>query len=378
MLADLYRRLVPDPWRVENGFSADIAAATERLLTATTDDERSAVLGEWLERYQPCLFGRIAARKGLISYCFLTESDLEGSDLTIRAKIQSARTLWTRLAYEGKRSAFILIAISDTLVNASPDGNLLAFTKQLASLFLLQDVVQDQIYLDEIFLEMPGSSKATWRWNVGINYFGISGDKRWWQDHRIPGGLGFSTNSVGHLVKSGQIAEKMSELQTLLDVADEELVSTKVDSLPKALEWAMRTIHNASDGPSGKATRLLPLPDASSAKTAKCPIALPKFLQDRDYSTYHGGYHTDITIPSEYFIGDAERPSDLPLHRLDFTYLFNPDIENPDFITTATGRRVRGMEDTILPPQKVSRAVSSAESIAAHPRLVEALRGSGE
>src|SRR5580658_2594408 len=154
MLADLYRRLVPDPWRVENGFSADIAAATERLLTATTDDERGVVLGEWLERYQPCLFGRVAARKGLVSCCFLTESDLEGSDLTIRAKIQSARTLWTRLAYEGKRSAFILIAISDTLVNASPDGNLLAFTKQFASLFLLQDVVQDQIYLDEIFLEM--------------------------------------------------------------------------------------------------------------------------------------------------------------------------------------------------------------------------------
>lgn len=175
MLADLYMRLEQDPWRNEYGFTPEVAEATRLLLQSTTDEQRASVLGTWLEKYQPCLFGRVAVRKGLINYCFLTEEDLLSPDLLIRTKIQEARTLWTRLAYEGKRSAFILLAISDRLVNALPDKNLLAFTKQLASLFLLEDVAQDQIYLDEIFLEMPGQSRMTWRWNVGINYFGAAG-----------------------------------------------------------------------------------------------------------------------------------------------------------------------------------------------------------
>ena len=269
----------------------------------------------------------------------------------------------------------VLLAISGTLVSACPDENLLAFTKQLASLFLLQGTVPDEIYLDEIFLEMPGANKATWRWNVGINYFGISGDRRWWQDHRIPGGLGFSTNSVGHLVKSGQIAEKMSELRKLLEISgDDELVATKVTSLPTALEWAMRTIFSASVGPSGKATELLSL--GSEEARPKCPVTLPKFLQDRDYCIYRGHYHTDITIPSEYFRADVLRPASLSSHLLDFTYLFNPDIANPDFVTTATGRRVRGMDAGPSPqPQKVSRAVATAARIAEHPGLVKALNG---
>jgi hypothetical protein len=199
---------------------------------------------------------------------------------------------------------------------------------------------------------------------------------RWWQDHRIPGGLGFSTNSVGHLVKSGQIAEKMSELQQLLEVADDALVATKINSLPTALEWAMRTIHGASDGPSGRATELLPLPSARSSTAPKCPVTLPKFLQDRDYCTYQGAYHTDVTIPSEYFLADVERPTNLLSHRLDFTYLFNSEIENPDFVTTASGRRVRGLDDELPGLQKSARATATTESIADHPRLIDALKES--
>jgi hypothetical protein len=371
MLTDLYLRLEQDSWRQEHGFTSELAKATRLLLEATTDEQRAAVLGAWLEKFQPCLFGRVAARKGLISYCFLTEADFLSPDLVIRNKIQRARTLWTRLAYEGKRSAFILLAISDRLVHALPNENLLAFAKHLASLFLLADVVQDQIYLDEIFLEMPGPSKMTWRWNVGINYFGAAGDGRWWQDHRIPGGIGFSTNSVGHLVKSGKIAEKMTELQDLLGEGADEFVATKVSSLPTALEWAMRTIHNASDSPSGKATELLPRESNSTA--TNCPIKLPNFLEDRNHCTYRGWYHTDITIPSEYFVADVERPANLPAHQLDFTYLFNTELTNPDFITTAIGRRVRSFEEDIPSPEKADRLIPTAVAIADEPRLIEAL-----
>jgi hypothetical protein len=374
MLADLYRRLMPDPWRSQTGFSPDIAQHTEQLLNANTDEERAAILGGWLEKYQPCLFGRVAAKKGLISYCFLTEDDLTGSDLAVRSKIQNARSLWTRLAYEGKRSAFVLVALSRTLISALPDDNLLAFTRHLASLYLLHDINQDTIYMDEIFLEMPGPSKITWRWNVGVNYFGASGDKRWWQDHRIPGGLGFSANSVGHLVKSGQIAEKISELELLLGVQSGELVATKITSLPIALEWAMRTIDKASDAPSGKATELLPLATENPEPKLKCPVVLPPFLQDRDYCEYRGLYHTDITIPSEYFLEGVERRDGQKPHRLDFTYLFDDDIANPDFLTTATGRRVRSIEAETPQQTKRARVAPISGLVSAYPRLVDALK----
>ena len=42
----------------------------ERTLAPGVSDESAiAALSEWLSRYQPCLFGRIAAKKGLIHYC---------------------------------------------------------------------------------------------------------------------------------------------------------------------------------------------------------------------------------------------------------------------------------------------------------------------
>jgi hypothetical protein len=374
MLADLYACLKPDPWREQFGFSADIAAAGESMLNATDDDQRSAALSRWLEKFQPCLFGRVSAKKGLISYCFLTDEDLKSSDLAIQSKIQGARTLWTRLAYEGKRSAFVLLALSRTVANALPDESLLAFAKHLASLYLLKEVVQDEIYMDEIFLEMPGASRITWRWNVGVNYFAASGDGRWWQDHRIPGGLGFSANSVGHLIKSGQIAEKMTELEQLLGVSEEELVATKVTSLSTALEWAMRTIDNACETPSGKATELLPLSGRIAPPELKCPVVLPRFLQERNHCEYIGYYHTDITIPSEYFTDNVDRPADQPSRRLDFTYLFNEAVDNPDFLTTAEERRVRGLNLSGPIDGKVTRAIPTSDRLSAYPRLLAALR----
>ena len=373
MLSELYKHLVEDPWRASQGFSEEMTQANTLLMKADTDAERAGILNAWMEKYQPCLFGRIAAKKNLITYCFLTDVDLTGSDSAVRDKVQLARTQWTRLAYEGRRSAFVLVAISTSLINALPDANLLAFAKHLASLYLLQEVRADDICLDEVFLEMPGPTRATWRWNVGVNFFGAGGDKRWWQDHRIPGGVGFSANSVGHLVKSGQIAESVNELERVLGVQSGDLVTTKITSLPTALEWAMRTIHNASEGPSGKATELLPL-DASQTGAPACPVTLPKFLQDRDYCEYRGYYHTDITVPSEYFDGAVNRPDAQQAKALDFTYLFDERTINPDFTTTATGRRVRGLTNTETPRAvKSTRSVATSGPVAAYPRLEAAL-----
>lgn len=64
-----------------------------------------------------------------------------------------------------------------------------ALAQQLCSLYLLNEVDVDRIYHEEIFLEQPGADCRMWQWMAGVNYFCTNGDGRWWQDHRIPGGL---------------------------------------------------------------------------------------------------------------------------------------------------------------------------------------------
>jgi hypothetical protein len=90
---------------------------------------------------------------------------------------------------------------------------------------------------------------------------------------------------------------------------------------------------------SGRATELEDLPENTSNMPA-CPIELPSFMHGKNHCEYSGWYHTDVTLPSVYFLAESERPPETPRHRLDFTYLFNRE-ENVDFDALATGRRIR-------------------------------------
>jgi len=215
-------------------------------------------------------------------------------------KIQAARTQWTREGFQGRKSAFIVLAVSPRVARAAPDRVLKDFATKLCALYLLEEEIdEDRIYLDEIFLENPAGGRTTWKWLAGVNVFSASADRRWWQDHRIPGGLGFSVNSVGHMVKSKLLLGAIQEFERKLGESNEEFATTKVgDTLESALEFAMRTIHNATEAVSGKATELLPLPeDRQSLPVTSCPIQLPRFLADKNYCAYQGYYHTDVTIP---------------------------------------------------------------------------------
>jgi hypothetical protein len=374
-VADLLAQLRIDPWREEVGFSPEVETCQRILFDRNkTEGEWESALSAWLQKYQPCLFGRIAAKLSLISFCFLTEADLYGSDEGIREKIQAARKEWTKQGFEGRKSAFVILAISEKIARSIPDQTALLLACQLCSLYLLQEVESNQICLDEIFLEIPGYERATWRWNVGSNYFCANGDRRWWQDHRIPGGMGFSMNSVGHMVKSGTVAGKLNELHKVLEMNEDELVTTKVDSLEKALEMAMRTIWLASDAASGKATWLLPRPaNRNAAPTMKCPVDLPGFLADKDFCEYAGYYHTDYTIPTEYFVPDVKRRDDQVTFPLDFTYLFYDAVENPAHQTIGRGRRIRAFPTPADIPQKYDRGMPEQIQIQDSRRLKEAL-----
>ena len=342
-IAGLTKELIDDPLRRDLGFSPEMAEANEAIWAAGDDDKQiEQILSDWIYYHQPCLFGKIASKLDLISYCILTPHDLNQSDDHIFQKLQSKKRKWTRKAFDGESSNFVILASSREIALANPNGALLDVSIRLCSMYLDQAIGADQICLDDIYLEIAGKRDRAFKWKAGINYFGTQADRRWWRDHRIPGGIGFSTNSVGHLVKAGHLSNAMEVLLAKLTDFDEDWPTYKIESLEKALEFAMKTIAKASDGVSGKATYLLPIPhDTSEMPVPDCPVKLPEQLADKNFCEYEGSYHTDITVPSEYFTSDVERPTGQNVHRLDFTYLFDNSLGNPDYRSMATGIQIR-------------------------------------
>jgi len=367
-----------DAWRDKVGFSEDISSANEEMFAAGSDAGKiAAILNSWLQKNQPCIFGRAAATVGLISYCVLTPEDLLKSDDQIRSIIQEYRTEWTRQAFHGNRSAFIILAVSPEIAQAEPTLEVKSLAERLCSLYLLTDVVADAVLLDDIFLEMPGDRRTTWKWKTGVNYFCSQGDKRWWHDHRIPGGMAFSVNSVGHLVKSAQLATAMKAAEKALDAPSGAWDASRIDSLEKALALAMRTIGSATTTASGPATYLLPS-DSTGMTSKHCPYRIPPDLQDKNFCEYEGFYHTDYTIPTCYFSRTVDRPPQLDPFALDFTYLFRSDVENPAFATMGKGQQIRAdfvdIRDVAI-NEKAARTDAKVVAIDDEPSLKALLEG---
>ncbi|MCU1303458.1 MAG: hypothetical protein JWQ87_3742 [Candidatus Sulfotelmatobacter sp.] len=380
-LASLMNRLERDAWRDITGFSPEMLNAMDVTLGNSSEDEIKAVLDAWIRKQQPCLFGRIAAKESAITYCLISERMLQGSEDELENHIQKARLEWTCAGFEGKSSNFIIAVLSSKLAYAKPDENVKQIALRLCSLYLQEPIDQDQIYLDRLWLEQSASRKATWEWLAGVNYFSAQGDGRWWQDHRFPAAIAFSTNSVGHMVKSGALASALRELDEKMGTAFVNYKAANVTSLGKALGLAMSTINNASNAVSGKATFLV-APMKVQQERPECPVKLQYPLHTFDYCEYKGFYHTDHTIPSLYFRPEIDRPPDAELLQLDFTYLFDDALDNPDHDRMGTGRRIRSsanlsndaFKDERYRFAKRFRGLETEVQISDAPRLQEALR----
>jgi hypothetical protein len=249
----------------------------------------------------------------------------------VRARLRIAKLEWRRAAYKGDASALVLLACSSRLATALPDSTVELIAQQFSSLYLGTDVRTDVRYLDSVGLAIPGGSlEELYEFKAGVDYFSAHGDRRWWHDHRIPGGIAFSINSPGHLVRSGWLAGIAALSDEASGVPTELATVRRVVNSPEgALELAMRTIFTASNAVSGKATTLVPRDHTSPAAPA-CARDLPRDLSQADCSKYLAYYDTDWTLRTEFFRADVERPAGIEAREMDLTYFYDRSAANTD------------------------------------------------
>ncbi len=312
--------LVADEWRAENPFSPEVASCHAELLGSQISEQRAELLRRWLAQHQPCFFGRMAALKGLIDYCFLTESDLLRDERHVAGMIAQGRLAWRKRARRGDSHAFVILAISDRLARAEPNKALFEVARRMAELYLCRDAPSDRILHDELFLE----AKECRSWKVGVNFFASQADGRWWKDHRIPGGIAFLMNSVGHMACSRRLGK---------DMGDED----QSQGLHWALRTAMQLLDETKPGISGRDTWLHEIEARPEPPAIACPDDLGQALAGKNRCEYGGLYHTDQTLPNAYFKSDAMRPEGPTFDDLNLTYLHHDSPDNPDYSSMGAG-----------------------------------------
>jgi hypothetical protein len=309
-------------------FSKDLDDVQSKLFAAGLSDlDRFEILRPWIARNQPCLFGKVAAKTDRLGFCIITEDDIDEGDKFVREKIQRARLQWKRDALRGRKSGFIISVQTLGLVRAAPEKSLQDFAIQLTKLYLSTDIAPAVVYLDQVMYRETADDALAWR--VGANFFASAGDGRWWHDHRFPGGIALSMNSVGHMTHA---AAKWPPAEV------EGAAPMKPETLGESLRFAMQTIALAHNACSGVATWLLDRP-----ADEVCPHAddsWPANIKGRSRRDYKGWYHTDHTIPGPYFGLDQARPGAVDQHDLDFTYLWDDSDDNLDHQTMGVGEKV--------------------------------------
>lgn len=339
-VAELFARLDGDTWRIAHPFSADILEANALLHnSAATEDEMSECLALWCQRLQPCQFGKVAASHGRIHFCFLREAAVSRwSDEEIAERIGEEKQLWKqRAAFDPERSAhsFVIVVASPQVALAAPNQQLRAFSDRILELAGWESNRhgvrrRNTVTSDFLYLKHPtDGSFCGFQFNA--DFFACAGDRRWWQDHRFPGGIAFTANSTGHMIRF------------------REWYQAKDQNEAWGLKQAMLTIQNAAPTRStdssllqeqGRVTWLRPL-DASGKPlidNVACPLAkVPSTLEGKDWTRYEGLLHTDHAVREEFFVDREVAPTASKPYLMDFTYLY--DDKQKEFEEFTRGKR---------------------------------------
>ena len=344
-LNDLLGELQGDTFRKDHPFSHDLREANELLHNPSAfDDEMTECMLAWCLKQQPCQFGRIAAQQRRIHFSFLTHDAVSRwSDQEISDKIAEDKKLWKqRAAFDTARSAhgFMLVVASPIVALAAPDANLEAFSNRLLelagwSLGANRSARRiNEISSDYLYLKNPTDNKL-YGFQFNVDFFACAAHERWWHDHRIPGGLAFTANSLGHMRAFREWYQNSSN-----------------DSIEWAVRVAMATIANSepgkvptrkkSDTPAdeGRVTWLRPLTNGLPlVKEIASPLTkTPSSLEGKDWTKYEGYLHTDHAVRAEFFRDSSVPPTIDKPYLMDFTYIYAGN--QADFTEFSGGRPV--------------------------------------
>jgi hypothetical protein len=338
VVRELFDALKEDRYRKTNPLSPEVERVQRVLFHPFADEgDWEEAMGSWFQRHQPCLFGRVAAATGTLHYQFITERDLLESDQHIAAKIHEGLKRWRgrsvapHKAVSTPAHGFILVIASPRIALAEPDETMHRLSLEVLRLWGCRRTLEahGNLFWEDLYLQNP-SDKSYVRFSFTVDFFATAGDGRWWHDHRIPGGLGFTANSVGHMRRF------------------REWYEGRTDQKEWSLATAMETIATAFDTPYGRATWLKDLANGQPlVSDVSCPFASTRrSLIDKDWTRYGGHLHTDHSVRKEFFRPEPEKSLGLQREEWleDFQYLYDPT--SPDHAQFMAG--ISASEEEVL------------------------------
>ncbi len=344
-LLDLYEGLRVDRRRETLPLSQDIREANDYLhYPYALDHELAEGMRQWCLKRQPCQFGRLAASKKQIHFCFVREIDLAKGEKGVAEKIAASKRLWKQRAILDKAPphGFMLVFASSKVAMAAPDDNLRRFSEKVLELAgwgteRRGRVRGNKISSDFLYLKNP-TDGLFHGFQFNVDFFAVAGDGRWWHDHRIPGGIAFTANSTGHMRyfkdwygNPGSNHGEWAVKQAMITIAQAHPTKTATAGAP---------------GSDGRVTWLRDLDNDGKPLLAQipCPMAkVPGQLEGKDWTRYEGVLHTDHAVRAEFFADIEEPITAAEPYIMDFTYLY--DKAQEDFINFMAG--VRASEEKV-------------------------------
>jgi hypothetical protein len=308
-----------DRLRSRVAFSPDIQAAQAILFNPKYNRQaKIAAYRDWLENNQPCVFGRVAAKNKNVFVCLLEHNEIlrmQNGDKDLIDTIQDHRQVWKRLALEGLTSSFVILVVSPRLVGREPDDGLKEICRRLMEVYMQVAVADNSFHTQREYVYLRRSESVVLKFSTLPNIFCAQGDRRWWHDHRTPGGIMITSNALGHFMYA---RSKKAILET--------------SECTWALENAMRTISNAQPKPSGGKTTFAHCPATFLvSRQSKDPAPLKSSSPFANFSPdhYEGYFHTDHLIPAAFFQKDRDPKNLQKYDDLSLRYIFDPS-EDPE------------------------------------------------
>jgi hypothetical protein len=113
-----------DAFRSRQAFSPDMEAVHAILFNSKYDRQaKIRAYRGWLEKNQPCVFGKTAATNKNVYICLLEEHEIlrmARGDADMEETLRDHRQVWKRLALEGLASSFVILLTSKHLITRDP------------------------------------------------------------------------------------------------------------------------------------------------------------------------------------------------------------------------------------------------------------------